>query len=98
MGEITIDIIREKVKVNDVWVERAILAIYNLQTGEEKVKGKTLDHNGVGFNAVDDAIMGYCANYLIRGFHLSGKFLEKAHKIMPKYAKQLYDISKQRVS
>ena len=58
MGEITVAIIREKVKVDNRWVEHAVLAIYNLQTGEEKVKGKTLEHNGIGFNAVDDAIMG----------------------------------------
>jgi hypothetical protein len=87
------DQIREKLLTNQTWLERAILAIYQYQTETEQRHDTTLLHNDVGFNAVDASSGSYMAKWLKSGKHLSGKFLEKARRMMPKYAGQLATIA-----
>lgn len=78
-----------------VWVERAVLAIYNKQTSTEQVIGDTKYKNGVGFSGSDAAIMSSFATWLLKkkGNRLSPKQFAIAQKKIVKYTKQLVKIA-----
>jgi hypothetical protein len=88
---ITEDIIRQKLMTDLRWLEAAILAIYRRQTDDEKAAGATKHLNGVGFSGCDSVTGSYMAKWIQGGRHLSGKWVEKAQRIMPKYTRQLLD-------
>ena len=82
----------------DKAVTRAIIAIYNNQTLEEKSCGGTIAGNGIGFSASDAHIGTYMAKYAIKtNKPISGEFLVKAQKIAVKYRKQLLTIANSKV-
>lgn len=89
---------KEQVKFNiatDVkWLEKAIVVIYTYQTMDEKHDGETKHNNGVGFNGCDSKALSYYARYINSGGHLTGKHLERARKLMPKYAGQILELIK----
>lgn len=82
-------------KVQRLYVEKAILAIYRYQTEDEKRTDETRHDNSVGFSSPDARVMSYCAKWLMQNpnNHLNEKFYPKALKIMPKYATQLAKIA-----
>lgn len=85
--------IREKLKTNDQWVIRGLLAIYDRQTEEEQSSHATNQWNGVGFNAYDAEFMtGSVEFYKNRGF-LSKKHLNAVRKALIKYSGQLARIA-----
>lgn len=88
---ITEDIIRQKLMTDLRWLEAAILAIYRRQTADEKAEGVTKHSNGVGFSGCDSVTGSYMAKWIQGGRHLSGKWIEKARRIMPKYTRQLME-------
>ena len=92
----TIEEIKEKVATDSRWTERAILALYQRQTLDEQSTKETESHNGVGFNSIDAFILTDFAKWLIAGRHLTVKQLAVAQKKLPKYSKQLLDISKEK--
>ncbi len=92
---------------NQRYLERAIVAIYEKQTEDEKATNTTKLTNNVGFNGPDAHLGSYLAKYILNGvnkfnlqygYNLNGKFLDKAKKIMPKYAKQLLSMAKSKQS
>lgn len=85
--------IRGKVGREVQWVERAITVIYERQTEDEKSADSTSHHNGIGFSATDASIMSSFAKQLSKGKHLSEKQLTIAFRVMPKYARQLFEIA-----
>jgi hypothetical protein len=85
--------IKEKVATDPRWTERAILAIYKMQTREEQAKGVTKVHNGIGFTGPDGEIFSSFAQWIKLHGHLTPKQLFIAQKKMPKYAGQLCDIA-----
>ena len=85
--------IQEKLLNNQTWLERGIVAIYEKQTENEKASESTQVKNNIGFNAVDAYMGSYMAKWIKGGKKLSGKFLEKARKMMPKYSVQLAAIA-----
>lgn len=85
--------IRVKIMEDQRWLERAVVAIYDRQTGEEKIREVTLKHNNVGFNGADARIGTYIAQWIKKGNHLSGGWLERSRKMMAKYAGQLAKIA-----
>lgn len=85
--------IKEKVATDARWTERAILAIYKLQTREEQAKGFTKVHNSVGFTGPDGEIFSSFAQWIKLHGHLTSKQLFIAQKKMPKYAGQLCDLA-----
>jgi len=87
-------IIREKVASDIRWLERAILAIYRFQTAQEQNAENTLFSNGVGFSGADARRGTYYAKWILSGRRLTGEHLDKARKMMPKYAGQLEKIAK----
>jgi hypothetical protein len=99
----TVDEIKQNLRINDTWVYRGIVAIYNLQTIEEKDVNETTEQNGVGFNGVDANILSSFANQIISWENsdtckkyrtpLSKKQLTIARKKIIKYSKQLAKIA-----
>lgn len=85
--------IKEKVATVQQWTERAILAIYKLQTVDEQAVGHTKVHNAVGFSGPDSELLTSFAQGIERYGHLTPKQLFIAQKKMPKYAGQLCDIA-----
>ena len=85
------------VRTNKKALYRAIVVIADYQTPEEKAWGMTMDHNGVGFGAVDAEMMTALALRLKNGGELTEKELAICRNKMPKYWRQLYRISKRRM-
>lgn len=87
------DYIRWLLTMNDMAVERAIVAIYNRQTSDEKLTDNTRHSNGIGFAYPDARLGSYYARWVISGKHLTGQHLLKARIMSMKYIKQLVDIA-----
>lgn len=88
-----LQVIRYKIMTDDVWLLRAIKAIYDRQTKEEKETRETREHNGVGFSKFDANRMSKLAILTINGMGLTPTQMFTARQIMKKYCGQLYDIS-----
>jgi hypothetical protein len=98
--------IRHNLLVDDTWLIRAVLAIYDNQTADEQRSESTRYNNGIGFNGADANIlssfakqikrhMGYEKNRLSQS--LSNRQLLVARRLMPKYSTQLMRIVSQKV-
>ena len=85
------------VRTNKKALYRAIVVIAEYQTPEEKAWGMTIDHNGVGFGAVDAEMMTALALRLKNGGELTRRELAICRNKMPKYWRQLMIISKRRM-
>jgi hypothetical protein len=90
--------IKEKLKTDDRWLIRGLLAIYACQTASEQASGQTDEHNGIGFNGVDAYILTSFAEQAKAGRRLSSKQIMIARKKMLKYAGQLSRIAKSKES
>lgn len=78
---------------SDKAVARAILAIYNRQTEDEKIVKETSAANGVGYSGVDANFMSSLAQfYQSKGFLSTGQ-LKYGRKAIMKYAGQLTEIA-----
>lgn len=60
---------------NDVWVERALVMLYQRQTQEEQTKDSTKHRNTIGFQRGDDETMSPLARKVIAGGKLSDREL-----------------------
>jgi hypothetical protein len=81
---------------NPLAVERAIIAIFKLQTAHEQSAESTLEQNGVGFGHCHAHYGSYMAKWIMSGRHLSGKHLEKARRMAKRYSRQLVEIANNR--
>ena len=99
MAKITKKQIKEYVRTqlgsNPNWAKHALIKIFEFQTAEEQEMESTHDHNGVGFTGIDGEILSSFAKQLQKGGFLSPKQMDLLHKKMPKYWKQIIDISNQ---
>ena len=93
MDNWTTEAITELLRSNNRAVERAIVAIFNRQTNDEKSIEATRHSNSVGFSASDARRGTYYAKWILSGKHLSGPHLDKARGIAIKYRGQLADIA-----
>ena len=84
-------------RTNDKALYRAIILIAEYQTPKEVVMGATIEHNNVGFGAVDAEMMTALALRLKNGGELTRKELAICRNKMPKYWRQLMIISKRRM-
>jgi hypothetical protein len=85
------------------WLERAVLAIDNRQTSDERAVRQTKWDNNRGWNAADARIGGYIASFIRNsrnpeGQRLSGKWVSIARRMIHKYAGQLARISQEKVA
>ena len=76
---------------------RAIVCIDNRQTEHERLRGESIEENGIGWTKNDAREMGQIASKIRRGVPLSDAELAKSRNKMKKYWKQLMVISKQRL-
>ena len=79
-----LQVIRYKIMTDDVWLLRAIKAIYDRQTKEEKETRETREHNGVGFSKFDANRMSKLAILTINGMGLTPTQMFTARQIMKK--------------
>jgi hypothetical protein len=89
----TKDEIKDKILTDDKWLERAVVAIYNKQTNDEKECEATIKDNGVGFSGAHARMGSYMARWVLKGNRLSDKWLDRARRMMVKYAGQLTRIA-----
>lgn len=85
--------IKDLLMKSDKAVCRAVVAIYERQTAEEKETQHTRIHNGIGFNGPDSSFLSYCAEWIKSGKPLNRKFLDKSREKIIKYRKQLLEIA-----
>lgn len=76
---------------NDRAVERALVLLYKRQTIDEQSSKETRHKNGRGFNAGDARKGTYMAEYILKGSHLSGKWIFEARAMVFKYINQLVE-------
>ena len=85
--------IKVLLETNPRAVVRGVLAIHNFQTEAEQSNLATIEHNGVGFNAVDAEILTSFVSFYKKTGFLTKKQMVIAKKKIMKYAKQLRKIA-----
>lgn len=90
--------IREMLENSTHAVERGIMAIWRLQTSEEKLAERTKDLNEVGFSAFHVIRGSFYAKWINSGKHLTGKHIGLGRKLILHYVSQLTKISNKEVS
>lgn len=85
--------LKEQLATRDNQAVKGLLTIYSYQTNEEQDNGYTKEYNGVGFSGFDSEILSsFAEQYKTKGF-LSTKQMNFVKKYMPKYARQLLELS-----
>ena len=85
--------LRYMLEKNDKWAKQALLRIFAFQTEFEQIAEQTNENNNVGFTGADAEILSSFAKQLKDRGWLSTKQLKVLHKRMPKYSRQLLNIS-----
>ena len=87
---------------NDLAVERAVVAIYDRQTTDEKRDSDTKHDNMIGFRANHASTRSFYARIILKGWkldghkkraHLHSTKLVKARKFIGQYHRQLCEIA-----
>lgn len=90
--------LQKLVRTNDKALLRAVIAIYDRQTPSERISGQSTEDNGVGFTKWDAEEMSDIAIKIKNGLRLSPNEMLHTRIVMPKYWRQLMDISKATVA
>jgi len=85
--------IRRMLASDDRWLVRGLLAIYKLQTMDERAQQSTKHWNGVGFNKHDAGFLSSLAESFKKYDRLTPKQVKACRKAMLKYAGQLAKIA-----
>ena len=85
--------IEDMLRSNDRAVERAMVAIWERQTMDEKVTQDVKHSNNRGFSHWSARSGTYFAEWVRKGGRLTGKHLDKARKIALHHAGQLTDFA-----
>ena len=85
--------IEDMLRTQNGAVERAMVAIWERQTGDEQVTQTTNHSNGRGFCGWAARSGTYYAEWVRSGRRLNGKHLDKARRIALHHAGQLTDFS-----
>lgn len=81
---------------NSKAVERAIVAIYKRQTGDEMAGHTTRHTNGVGFSQYDASFLSSLAEQVIKGRWLSDRQLAVGRNKIKRYHRQLCELANER--
>ena len=87
------EFIRNKLSSDPRWAKHALLKIFEFQTEDEKEWETTSVHNNVGFTGADGEFLTSLAKQLQKKGYLSPKQMTFVFKKMPKYWKQILNIS-----
>jgi hypothetical protein len=90
------DYLKEKILNNQDWLERAIVAIYERQTRDEKYEENVKYNNNKCFTHSDAKRGSYYAKWILSKKHLTGIHVEKAKKMIQKYISQLVKVIKEK--
>jgi len=89
-----IEFVKQKLKTDDRWLFKGLIAIYQCQTEDEQATDSTRNINGIGFSAYDAEFLSSVARQVMTTRSVSVKQLGFVRKNMIKYAGQLVRISK----
>ena len=95
--EYTAEFIKNKIINDNLWLFRAVLAIYKYQTQDEKRRGFTKHNNCVGFNGPDSIFLSSIARLINSKCTLTEKQIYKTRKKMIKYSCQLAKIANKEI-
>jgi hypothetical protein len=87
------DYVKNKIMNDERWLFKSLLTIYKYQTAEEKAVEHTRYHNCVGFTGTDAPFLSSLAVQLRDRGSLSVKQKIQLKKMMPKYWKQIVEVS-----
>jgi len=85
--------IKNKLATDARWAKHALLKIFEFQTEEEQHFETTCVNNNVGFTGADGEFLTSLAKQLEKKGFLSPKQMIHVYKKMPKYWKQVLNIS-----
>lgn len=88
--------ISELLRTNDRAVERAMVAIYDRQTADEKSSSDTRHSNSIGFSGAHASKGSYYARWVLSGRRLTGAHLDKARRMSLRYVRQLLEIAEEK--
>lgn len=103
----TAEEVKEAVLKEQRHLERALVAIYELNTINERKCKRTFGRDGKGFSKYHMKVCCFMAQYVQRrvkvfghpyGVNLDGQWLDTAKKIVPKYSKQLLKLNQKKVT
>ena len=80
-------------EVNDDQLAKALVALYNRQTEDEKETKETTEQNGIGFNGVDSTFLSSVAENYKKYGRLTENQTKAVRKALKKYCRQLVDIA-----
>ena len=83
--------INEMLETNPRAVGRAMVALFNRQTEDEKRANDTKHSNGRGFAGYAARSGSYYAHWVLKGRTLTGRHLTKARKIALRHSRQLVE-------
>ncbi len=83
----------ERLSTNDAWAVKALVRLYDFQTREEQRIECAIQRNYSGFNKPDSRILSSFAKQYLRKGWLSEKQLWVLKQRIPKYWKQIIEIS-----
>ena len=87
------DFVKEKLSTDKAWAIRALEIIYDYQTSDEKAVRRTKHANSVGFSAADAKILSGFHSFYKKNKFLTDKQTYRLHKLMPKYWRQIIEVS-----
>lgn len=88
-----IDEIKKSLSENNNAALEGLMMIYKNQTLDEKTQRDVCKLNGVGFNHIDVKLLSVFAEMYIEDFNFNEKMFACLKRKMPKYAKQIFEMS-----
>lgn len=88
------DYLQALVRDNDYALRKAVVLIYNRQTEVERSRFESTEDNGIGFTKWDAKVLTNIAKKITVDLPLTSEELSIARNKMPKYWRQLMEISK----
>lgn len=85
--------LKERLSTNVNWANKALVKIFEYQTADEQQTEYTQYVNSVGFSGVDAKILTGLSKFYLKNGFLTKKQQEIVLKKMPKYWKQILEIS-----
>ncbi len=86
--------VKNMLRTNKVWAIKALVRIYQEnQTADEQAAKVTSHDNGIGFTGVDAQFASSLAEQYLKRGSLSDKQMAFVFKIMPKYSRQVIQMS-----
>lgn len=86
--------VKNMLRTNKAWAIKALVRIYQEnQTADEQAAKVTSHDNGIGFTGVDAQFASSLAEQYLKRGSLSDKQMGFVFKIMPKYSRQVIQMS-----